>query len=78
MRRREFIGLLGGASARPIAASGQSVPVIGFVNGSSATAYALRFTHGLAETGHVVGKSVAIEYRWAEVDYERSPMELIT
>ena len=42
LKRREFMTLLGGAATLPIAASGQpsSIPVIGFINGSSATAYA--------------------------------------
>src|SRR3954453_4628803 len=78
MRRREFITLLGGAAAAwPLAARGQSrVPVIGFINGSSATAYAAyvqAFIRGLAETGHTVGENVAIEYRWAEGHYNRIP-----
>jgi len=77
MRRREFITLLGGAVAWPIAARGQSsIPVIGFINGSSATAYAAyvqAFIRGLAETGHTVGENVAIEYRWAEGHYDRVP-----
>ena len=75
--RRDFITLLGGAAAWPIAASGQSsIPVIGFINGSSATAYAAyvqAFIRGLAETGHTVGENVAIEYRWAEGHYDRIP-----
>jgi putative ABC transport system substrate-binding protein len=78
MRRREFITLIGGAAAAwPLAARGQSrVPVIGFINGSSATAYAAyvqAFIRGLAETGHTVGENVAIEYRWAEGHYNRIP-----
>ena len=77
MRRREFITLLGGTTTWPIAARGQSsIPVIGFINGSSATAYAAyvqAFIRGLAETGHTVGENVAIEYRWAEGHYDRVP-----
>jgi putative ABC transport system substrate-binding protein len=77
IRRRAFITLLGGAAAWPIAARGQSsIPVIGFINGSSATAYAAyvqAFIRGLAETGHTVGENVAIEYRWAEGHYDRVP-----
>src|SRR5215470_8736007 len=77
MRRREFITLLG-VAAWPIAARGQqsSIPVIGFINGSSATAYTAyvqAFTRGLAESGYSVGQNVAIEYRWAEGHYDRIP-----
>jgi ABC-type uncharacterized transport system substrate-binding protein len=77
MTRREFITLLGGAATWPIAARGQSsIPVIGFINGSSATAYAAyvqAFIRGLAEAGHTVGENVTIEYRWAEGHYDRIP-----
>jgi putative tryptophan/tyrosine transport system substrate-binding protein len=77
MRRRDFITLLVGTAAWPIAARAQSsIPVIGFINGSSATAYAAyvqAFIRGVAETGHTAGKNVAIEYRWAEGHYERIP-----
>ena len=76
LKRREFIALIGGFAAWPIAATGQqsSIPVIGFINGSSARAYAAyvqAFLDGLGETGHVDGRNVAIEYRWAEGHYER-------
>src|SRR5262245_28651991 len=78
IRRREFIGLLGGAAAWPVTAMGQQpvIPVIGYINGSSATAYAVyvqAFIRGLAETGHTVGNNVAIEYSWAEGHYDRIP-----
>ena len=79
IRRREFIATLGGAvAAWPLAARGQQsrLPVIGFINGSSATAYAAyvqAFIRGLAETWHTVGENVAIEYRWAEGHYDRIP-----
>src|SRR5215468_4916375 len=77
VKRRQFISLLGGAAMWPIAARGQSsIPIIGFINGSSATAYAAfvqAFIRGLAETGHRVGENVAIEYRWAEGRYDRIP-----
>jgi putative ABC transport system substrate-binding protein len=82
MRRREFMGLLGGAavasafSPRSTGAQQSGVPIIGFVNGSTATAYVAYvqgFLRGLAETGHVVGQNVAVEYRWAEGHYDRIP-----
>ena len=78
MRRREFITLAGIAVTWPMVARGQqsSIPVVGFINGSSATAYAAfvqAFIRGLAETGHIVGENVAIEYRWAEGHYDRIP-----
>jgi putative tryptophan/tyrosine transport system substrate-binding protein len=77
VKRRGFIALLGGAATWPIAARERStIPVIGFVNGSSATAYAAyvqAFIRGLAETGYRVGENVAIEYRWAEGHYDRIP-----
>jgi len=72
VRRREFITLVGGAAvAWPAGVMGQqpNIPLIGFINGSSATAYAAAvqaFIGGLAETGHRVGENVTIEYRWAE------------
>jgi putative tryptophan/tyrosine transport system substrate-binding protein len=78
MRRREFILALGGAAAWPISARAQqsNIPVIGFINGSSATAYAAyvdAFARGLVETGYTVGENVMIEYRWAEGRYDRIP-----
>jgi putative ABC transport system substrate-binding protein len=78
MRRRDFISLISGATVWPfVAARAQQVtPVIGFINGSSATAYAAyaqAFVRGLAETGLKVGENVAVEYRWAEGHYDRIP-----
>src|SRR5262249_26085400 len=76
MRRREFITLLGGAAAWPVAARAQqpALPGIGFLDQRSPDAgqeFLRPFRQGLKDTGYVERESVVIEYRWAENQMDR-------
>ena len=78
MQRREFITLIGGAAAWPLAAQAQqpALPVVGFLGSGSPQSDAFRVAairQGLIESGYVDGRNVAFEYCWAEDHYERLP-----
>jgi putative ABC transport system substrate-binding protein len=78
MKRRNFIGLVGGAAAWPLVARAQrpSVPVVGFLGATSPEGYATfvnGFQRGLKEAGFVDGDNVTTVYRWAEGQYDRLP-----
>ncbi|HEV2716905.1 MAG TPA: ABC transporter substrate-binding protein [Terriglobales bacterium] len=82
MRRREFVAVIGGMAAWPLAARAQqqSLPVIGFVDSRSVETMGNRlrgFRRGLEEGGYTEGQTVVVEYRWAENRMDRLP-ELAT
>jgi putative ABC transport system substrate-binding protein len=75
MRRRDFIGLVGGAAALPLAAGAQAaLPVVGFLGSGSSESDAFRILavrQGLTEAGYVEGRNVAFDFRLAQGHYER-------
>jgi putative ABC transport system substrate-binding protein len=78
MRRRELIAVLGGAAAWPLVAHAEQprMPVIGVLHGVSAAQWTDRmvgFHQGLGEVGFAEGRNMAIEYRWAEGQFDRLP-----
>src|SRR5215213_2507138 len=78
MRRRQFLGVIGGAMVWPFTARAQqtAMPVIGFLNSASAAPFAhlvAAFHRGLQETGFVEDRNVAVEYRWAQGRYDEVP-----
>src|SRR5438132_3712231 len=79
LRRRDFIGLLGGAAVvwpRTARAQQPSIPVIGFLSSLSLAAterFVAAFRQTLKESGYVEGQNLTIEYRWAEGQYDRLP-----
>src|SRR5215475_243505 len=77
-RRRQFITLLGGTAAWPLAARAQqaTIPIVGFMSARSpedSTHLVAAFRRGLGEAGFFEGQNVALEFRWARGQYDRLP-----
>jgi putative tryptophan/tyrosine transport system substrate-binding protein len=79
MQRRDFIALIGGAAAWPLGVHAQqpAMPVIGYLSTGTPEAddvpFLAAFREGLRATGHIEGKNVSIEFRWAEFQMDRLP-----
>jgi putative ABC transport system substrate-binding protein len=79
LRRREFIRLLGGAAVSwPLAVRAQqpAMPVVGFIHilsPETVPRFVPAFRQGLKEVGYVEGQNLAVEYRWAQGQYDRLP-----
>jgi putative ABC transport system substrate-binding protein len=77
MKRRQFIAGFGSAVAWPVVARAQqpAMPVVGFLSPQAADDknFTVSFLQGLKETGYVEGQNVAVEYRYAENQYDRLP-----
>jgi putative ABC transport system substrate-binding protein len=78
MRRRDFITLLGGAAAWPVAAHAQraALPLVGFISGRAredSIRPADEFRKGLGESGITEGQNAAVEYHWLDGQYDQSP-----
>src|SRR5262245_22841075 len=79
IRRREFITFLSGAATASLSARAQqsAVPVIGFLSAGAPGPFAemsAAFSRSLSDAGFVAGHNIAIEYRWAEDQYDRLPV----